>query len=330
MPGVPADGVHRRRAGVAFALGLAVAVASVALGGWWWHSEAVGYAANIFRPSDLWPTLEGNQLHLAMSEANPKPGAWKPLATDKLLLDDGKPMHLYAIRWPAMDAAFHLHPVVVGKGQVAETLPSMPPGDYKLFADVVLSSGFPETPSAMLTVPVGMSSAALAPDDASAFPPPLHGVRDDATSQPGNTSVATRGGLLGPDYKLPDGYTLHWDVPASLLANQAYSFRFTLLDAAGKPAADTVPYLGMAGHAAFVKSDGTVFAHTHPDGSAAMPAMMLANGGGSMRMEPGSPRAIPPEVAFPYGFPSTGSYRIFVQMKHGTTVETGVFDAQVR
>jgi hypothetical protein len=35
----------------------------------------------------------------------------------------------------------------------------------------------------------------------------------------------------------------------------------------------------MAGHAAFVKTDGTVFAHTHPEGSAAMQAMMLANGG---------------------------------------------------
>jgi hypothetical protein len=34
-------------------------------------------------------------------------------------------------------------------------------------------------------------------------------------------------------------------------------------------------------------------------------------------------------VSFPYGFPSPGRYRIFVQMKHGSTVETGVFDADV-
>ncbi len=38
---------------------------------------------------------------------------------------------------------------------------------------------------------------------------------------------------------------------------------------------------------------------------------------------------IPPTVTFPYGFPSPGRYRIFIQMKHGTTVETGVFDAEV-
>ena len=105
------------------------------------------------------------------------------------------------------------------------------------------------------------------------------------------------------------------------------------------------PYLGMAGHAAFVKTDGTVFAHTHPDGSAAMPAMMLANSGMSEGSDTGmaemdSPtnqgragstaEPLDPIVEFPYGFPSAGRYRIFIQMKHGGTVETGVFDAEVK
>jgi hypothetical protein len=39
--------------------------------------------------------------------------------------------------------------------------------------------------------------------------------------------------------------------------------------------------------------------------------------------------SVPNAVQFPYGFPSAGRYRIFVQMKHGSTVETGVFDAHV-
>jgi hypothetical protein len=39
---------------------------------------------------------------------------------------------------------------------------------------------------------------------------------------------------------------------------------------------------------------------------------------------------IPPVVEFPYGFPSGGRYRIFIQMKHSGTVETGVFDADVQ
>ena len=45
----------------------------------------------------------------------------------------------------------------------------------------------------------------------------------------------------------------------------------------------------------------------------------------NMSVEPVSPM-----VAFPYGFPSAGAYRIFIQMKHGSTVETGVFDAKVQ
>jgi hypothetical protein len=40
--------------------------------------------------------------------------------------------------------------------------------------------------------------------------------------------------------------------------------------------------------------------------------------------------ALPNDVSFPYGFPASGRYRIFVQMKHESTVETGVFDADVR
>jgi len=39
---------------------------------------------------------------------------------------------------------------------------------------------------------------------------------------------------------------------------------------------------------------------------------------------------IQPTVTFPYGFPKPGRYRIFIQMKHASTVETGVFDAEVQ
>jgi hypothetical protein len=208
------------------------------------------------------------------------------------------------------------------------TLPSMPAGTYRLYADIVHANGFPETLTAELVVPPGLPSAPLAAEDASGAPPAL--------SQ----------GELGTAYKLPDGYTMVWDRPTELSANTGYSFRFRLLDAAGQPAADVRPYLGMAGHAAFVKTDGSVFAHTHPEGSAAMQAMMLANGGSGEMADAGamggmdmsatghhdaaeSAENLPPMVEFPYGFPSPGRYRIFIQMKHASTVETGVFDAEV-
>ena len=130
-----------------------------------------------------------------------------------------------------------------------------------MYGDVVHASGFPETLVSKIVVPANMPEVPPGPDDAAAYPPPLSA------------------GQLGNSYKLPDGYVMVWDRPPTLTANTGYTFRFHLLDASGKPAADMQPYMGMAGHAAFVKTDGTVFAHTHPEGSAAMAALMLANGG---------------------------------------------------
>ncbi|MGH9613085.1 MAG: hypothetical protein ACRD4P_08415, partial [Bryobacteraceae bacterium] len=93
--------------------------------------------------------------------------------------------------------------------------------------------------------------------------------------------------------------------------------------------------MGMPGHAAFIKTDGTVFAHVHPSGSIAMPALALANPIDSMNNMPGmdmsgsSTVAPPTEVSFPFGFPKPGEYRIIVQIKRGGTVETGMFNAMV-
>jgi hypothetical protein len=331
-PGVAPDPASRRRALVAGLITLAV-TALIVYGGYkWWNVEATAYAADIYHPLSLSPTLSGNTLDLKIGRYNAdEQHRLRARSNDDLLPDHGHLMHLYAIRQPDMDAVFHLHPALVSANDLRMTLPSMPAGTYRLYADIVHANGFPETLTAELVVPANMPTAPLAAEDASGAPPAL--------SQ----------GELGTAYKLPDGYTMVWDRPTELSANTGYSFRFRLLDPAGQPAADVRPYLGMAGHAAFVKTDGTVFAHTHPEGSAAMQAMMLANGGSGEMADPGAmggmdmaatghpgdhdagetAENIPPTVEFPYGFPSPGRYRIFIQMKHAHTVETGVFDADV-
>ena len=331
-PGLQPDAPRRKRAALAGVLSLAVSVFAVYWGGRWWNVEAADYASDLYRASDLRANITGDTLDLRIGDPDPKaPGGWKPLKTTSLLLDHNHLMHIYAIRVPEMDEVFHLHPVPSGDQALDIALPPMPPGTYKLFADIVYRSGFPETETATLNIPAGLPSVPLSPEDASAAPPPLSH------------------GDLGPTYKLPDGYTMVFDRPTNVTANTAYALRFHLLDATGQPASDMQPYLGMPGHAAFVKSDFSTFAHTHPDGSAAMPAVMLANasttasesasssnmpGMAGMAMEGPAMSAAPPEpisatVEFPYGFPSAGRYRIFIQMKHANTVETGVFDVNV-
>ncbi len=350
IPGRAPTPARQYRATLASAVTLVLLLAAVYLGDKWWNVEAADYSANIFRPLSLHTMLAGNALNLRIDREptgknDPPDRPDRRRANDDLLPDHGHLMHLYAIRWPEMDAVYHLHPNLAGPGELLETLPSMPPGTYHLYADIVHRNGFPETLTGSIDVPPDTSHLFLDSEDASAYPAPL-----------------SRGDL-GSAYKLPDGYTMVWDRPAALLANKAELFRFRLLDPQGKPATGMRPYLGMAGHAAFVKSDGTVFAHTHPDGSAAMPAMMLANAntdagmtgmglsdaalrsdanadanspantgmGGINAQHPAqAPKPLAPVVEFPYGFPSAGRYRIFIQMKHSDTVETGVFDAEVK
>ncbi len=318
-PGATPDAGRRRKALLAGGLALVIACAAVYLGGKWWNVEAADYAAEMHKNSELYPSLTGSTLNLRLGDPDKDaPNGWLEVKNSDMLLDHGHLMHLYAIRRPQMDAVFHLHPEPTGNKGLSMTLPAMPPGTYKLYGDVVFLNGFPETETATLTVPAGVSTAPLAAEDASAAPAPLSA------------------GELGPDYKLPDGYTMIWDKPSSITAGTPYAFKFTLLDSSGKPAPDMQPYLGMAGHAAFVKTDGTTFAHTHPEGSAAMPAMMLADastmsaGGMNDMSGMAGNEAIKPSVEFPYGFPSSGRYRIFIQMKHGSTVETGVFDTEVK
>jgi hypothetical protein len=324
-PGLQPDAPRKRRSLLAAGLALAVTLFAVYWGGRWWDVEAADYAHDIYHPSDLRTNLSGDKLTLTIGDPIPaadgKPASWKPLKVSGMLLDHGHLMHLYAIRYPQMDAVFHLHPEPAGDQSLDINLPPMPPGTYKLFADIVYLSGFPETETATLTLPANLPSVPLSNEDASAAPPPLSS------------------GELGASYKLPDGYTMVFDRPATITATTGYTFTFHLLDPAGHPATDMQTYLGMAGHAAFVKSDFTTFAHTHPDGSAAMPALMLAQAStaslGGAAATPSMPpmttsaEPISPTVEFPYGFPSPGRYRIFIQMKHSNTVETGVFDVEV-
>jgi hypothetical protein len=318
-PGESVTQGGRRRAYVSMSVTFGLLVAAIVLGNTWWKSEATSYSEYIYKPLLMEPALrKGNVLDLRLRD----PGWLSNRKLDDFIPDHDHLMHLYVIRWPQMDVVYHLHPEPVATGEFQLPMPSVPAGNYHLYADVVHAAGFPETIVGTIALPA-ISGRPLQGDDA------------EGTDAPVGTV-----GSNDQRFMLPDGYTMVWKKPADLAPKTAKDFEFELLGPQGKPPADMALYMGMLGHAAFVKTDGSVFAHIHPTGTVAMAAFMMANpqshGSGmnhpaGMNM-PGMDMgrdAVPNIVSFPYGFPSAGQYRIFVQMKHGNTVETGAFDAYV-
>lgn len=326
--GLPVSATNRRRGYIAMTVTFTLLLTVVLLANHWWTADAAGYSKNIYKPPELRPALQRNNL-LDLKLADP--GWLQQRQFDDLIPDHNHLMHLYLIRWPQMDVVFHLHPEPVGTGEFQLALPSMPSGDYHLYADVVHSNGFPETMAATVRLPE-ISGRPLSGDDAEGMA--------KSVAEASVTVVPTVEGSREERFTLPDGYTMTWHMPNALVAKVPEDFRFELLDPKGTPPADMALYMGMLGHAAFVKTDGTVFAHIHPTGTMAMAAFMMANpqsgmeSGAEMDMSnmPGMKmgNTLPNTVSFPYGFPAPGRYRIFVQMKRGNRVETGIFDAKVQ
>jgi len=220
-----------------------------------------------------------------------------------------------------MDKVWHLHPDRMEAGVFARDLPPMPAGRYVLYGDIVHADGLPETLVTEMTLPA-IAGKPMQGDDAGGSGPPISQADFNRTTA-----------------QLADGSRMIWErEPGPLHARRATFFRFRLEDADGKPAHDVELYMGMPGHAAFVGADRSVFAHVHPSGSVPMASLSLTqnagDGGPAMASMAGMAdmsmmQALPPEVSFPYGFPKPGDYRIYVQVKRGGKVETGVFDARV-
>jgi hypothetical protein len=323
-PGESPSPAKARRARIVMAIAAVIVLGILYLGKAWWGAEASNYrrGVNFFKPPEAETQLEnGNRLVIRAKGQDPEWSERVEMAD--VIPDHNHLMHLFLISRPGMDLMWHLHPERVEGGAFVDDLPSMPAGHYEVFADVVDKAGFPWTLVGQVDLPP-INGQALAGDDSTWTGTAL-------AAQAGDASVAL----------LADGGRIVWEKGSSpLLANTAMVFKFRIEDKDGKPATDMEPYMGMAGHAEFVSSDMSVFAHIHPAGSASMAALELANAGPSARAAAGEgsmPKAmamptgsLEPEVSFPYGFPKAGEYRIFVQIKRAGQVETGVFDAHVR
>jgi hypothetical protein len=298
-PGIAA----RRRGRIAAGVATCLTIAAVFFGNWWWTAEASSYSRYVYKPLQATPQVRPDG-HLRLELRDPGWIASRRL--DDLVTDHGHLMHLFVLS-PALDRLWHLHPDEVTTGTFDHRLPEMPAGEYALFADVVHQTGLSETVTGTLTTPA-LHGALLSGDDS-------------AWSQAESAVDANASRTV-------DGGRIVWLRDATpLVPKRLTMFTFRVDDANGQPAADLELYMGMPGHAVFVKRDRRVFAHVHPSGSAPMAAMEIA-------MPPtgahaGHHAAIPSTVSFPFGLPEPGNYRIFVQVKRSGAVQTGVFDVSV-
>ena len=307
-PGEGPAPAQARRGRIGLGVAGAIVLAAIFFGNKWWGGEASANARLNYKVPSMSPSLlGGNLLRLRLDNPNEsEPTRFRSEQPDRIRLDDlipdhGHLMHLFVVRMPDMKAFWHLHPDQTQPGDFAQNLPIMPEGQYRLYADIVHHTGFPETQVATVNLPA-VTGEALSGDDAGSF--------DLAPSD----KVA----------QLSGGYRMVWlrdEKPFK--AGQPYWFRFRVEDKDGKPATDLEPYMGMAAHAVFLSADGSIFAHVHPAGSVSMAAVNLAEGrspkAAMENMDHNAPAA---EVSFPYGFPQPGEYRIFVQVKRAGKVET--------
>jgi hypothetical protein len=298
-PGLP----NRRRGRIAGALAACACVAVVVFGNWWWTAEASTYDGYVYKPLQATPVVTPDErLRITLED----PGWIASRRLDDFVPDHDHPMHLFVVS-PGLDRFWHLHPTEAATATFVQRLPAMPPGQYELFGDLVHATGVSETVTRTFTTG-SIHGAPLTGDDSVWSEPPLGLNRTEGRK---------------------DGTRIEWvDDGTPLVPKRLTLFTFRVDDANGRPADDLELYMGMLGHAVFVKRDRRVFAHVHPSGSAPMAALQIAMPMAAATHAHHAGR-LPATVSFPYGFPETGDYRIFVQVKRRGAIMTAAFDTHV-
>jgi hypothetical protein len=130
------------------------------------------------------------------------------------------------------------------------------------------------------------------------------------------------GTTLGADVRVPGGY-LPTPLPAPSRTATVDGYRVTLagtltpgesstltlnVDRGGEPVTDLQPYLAAYGHLIALRHGDLAYLHVHPHG------------------EPGDGTTPPgPSITFDAEVPSAGTYRLYLDFKHGDVVRTAEF-----
>lgn len=337
-PGEEPDSRRKRAAMMAMSATAAVFALVLFGGKRWWDSEDSAHRASMFRPLEARAYVDsaagGKVLRFVITDTTWRgPAVTGPLASplrrrfSPLVPDHGKLMHLFAVR-DDLGAIAHLHPETTDTVTFTGPLPQLPPGRYRIFADVTHESGFAQTiPAAIqFSSEAGETAIGSAGDDSWSF----------VTPSENNTVVLDSA----------RGITMRWGRGAGpIVAGQPAELRFRVTDATGADV-QLEPYMGMPAHAAVVRDDGTVFIHLHPMGTISstsqlafemraatdtVPGMLASRltTADSARLTHGMHGGTQNVLSFPYAFPAPGTYAIWVQVQHAGRVLTGAFAAKV-
>jgi hypothetical protein len=331
------DAARRRTARRAAVIAVPILAVAVLGGARWWRAVDRDYERTMYRPSPLRLALDGDALRIGVTDTLWQP----PRRVSPLVPDHGKLMHLFLVR--AVDARgfAHLHPTATDTTAMpafVARVPDLPAGLYHVYGDVVHETGFERTLVGTIELP---DSARVGSGDV-----PAQRDADDAWYA----------GDATPDrhIRLADGAVMQialgtgdtggtGGTEGTIRAGEETSIRVAVRDSAGRPA-QLQPYLGMAAHGVVTRLDGSVYIHLHPMGTVTMAAQdaFLARDRGDttaagrlriadhVRHDPQRAAiADTTAVAFPYAFPRSGSYRLFVQVKRNGRILTGAFAVTV-
>ena len=177
-PGETPD-IGRVRSGRLVMLGAALSLGLLLWGGkHWWDAQDAAFQAQLYRPFSVAASIEradgASLFRLTITDSawvmrgdsawlrKHDLAAWTPLVPDH-----GKLMHLFLIREAGMGAIAHLHPTTDDSVHFTSPLPALPAGRYRVYGDIVHSSGFAKTLVTEIDLPdMGPAKAAPVGDDA--------------------------------------------------------------------------------------------------------------------------------------------------------------------
>jgi hypothetical protein len=331
------------RGRTAAAIALFLLAASVAAGAIRWRNMDLAYRTEgIQKPEPVAAAVRAEadriMLELRQGDQSASLPPWVALVPDH-----GKLMHLFLIREPELNVFAHLHPLRSDGHTFLLGLPALPAGDYQLYGDVTFENGISQTLVARVKLPEPVGGALLPPplitnlagEVICGFPPALtnasrvgRDMDDSWHLDSGATEISAGPARVS---RLMGGYTLRFENASAVMRGRDASLRFALLAPDGSGAA-LQPYMGMLGHAAVRRADGSVFAHLHPLGSFSMASQEVFREQGNRPAPFASLSTVTQPtncVSFPYQFPKTGAYRLWIQIRTAGRVLTGVFDLDI-